>query len=102
MVEEKVEILIFLIKRYKSLYEAEFMKYISLNKSINNYNNYYNEISKKKIFKYPHLQNNHEAKNSSEENNFKKYEIIPLKINTDIISQPNNNIKKKLFKWINL
>ena len=98
MIEEKVEILIFLIKRYKSLYEAEFMKYISSNKSTNNDSN---EISKKKIFKYPNLQSNQESKNSSEENNFKKYKIIPLKINTDIISQPRYNIiKKKLFHCI--
>ena len=70
-----------------------FMKYISLNKSINN-ESY--EISNKKIFKYSFLQNSHhEAKNDSEENHLKKYKIFPIKINTGIIGQPKNNIIKK-------
>ena len=95
IIEEKVKFLIFLIKRYKSLYEAEFVKYISLNKSINNENC---EISNKKIFKNSFLQNSHEAKNDSEENHLKKHKIFPIKIKTDIIKQPKYNIiKKKLF-----
>ena len=95
MVEEKVQNLIYGIKRYKSLYEAEFIKYISLPKIINNY-----EINDKQI-DFSEILNNHETKNSTEEeNNVKRYDILPLHFNSDIINQPKYNIiKKKLFNF---
>ena len=95
MVEEKVQNLIYGIKRYKSLYEAEFIKYISLPKIINNY-----EINDKQIG-FSEILNNHETKNSTEEeNNVKRYDILPLHFNSDIINQPKYNIiKKKLFNF---
>ena len=82
MVEERVENLIFGIKRYKSLYEADFLKYFSLPKITNNNNSSNNnsEISGKKILNFSNIlqNNNHESKNTSEEeNNLKKYNIIP-------------------------
>lgn len=105
MVEERVENLIFGIKRYKSLYEADFLKYFSLPKITNNNNNSNNnncEISDKKILNFSNIlqNNNHESKNTSEEeNNLKKYNIIP-QINSEIINQPKYNIiKKKLFNF---
>ena len=104
MVEERVENLIFGIKRYKSLYEADFLKYFSLPKitNNNNSNNNNSEISGKKILNFSDVlqNNNHESKNTTEEeNNLKKYNIIP-QINSEIINQPKYNIiKKKLFNF---
>ena len=104
MVEERVENLIFGIKRYKSLYEADFLKYFSLPKitNNNNSNNNNSEVSDKKILNFSNIlqNNNHESKNTSEEeNNLKKYNIIN-QINSEIINQPKYNIiKKKLFNF---
>ena len=103
MVEERVDNLIFGIKRYKSLYEADFLKYFSLPKITNNNNSINNnEIIDKKNLNFSNIlqSNNHESKNTSEEeNNLKKYNIIP-QINSEIINQPKYNIiKKKLFNF---
>ena len=96
MVEEKVQNLIFGIKKYKTLFEAEFIKYISLPK-INNIN----DINNKKIsMNYSSLiNNNNESKNiTEEENNIKKYNIMHLQFNSEVINQPKYNIiKRKLF-----
>ena len=99
MVEERVENLIYGIKRYKALYEAGFLKYFSLPKVNNN-----NEIYDKQIsLNFSNiLQNNHESKNTTEEENvnLKKYNIMPFQFNSEIINQPRYNIiKKKLFEF---
>ena len=99
MVEERVENLIFGIKRYKTLYEAEFIKYFSLPKVNDN-----NENNDKKVPLISNMfYNNHESKNIYEEentSNLKKYNIMPLQFNSEIINQPKYNIiKKKLFNF---
>ena len=104
MVEEKVQNLIFGIKKYKVLYEAQFIKYISLPK-ITNQNNNNNSITEKKntVLFSPLFQKNQESKNSNDEDNnmkIKNLNMIPMQFNSDIINKPKYNIlKKKLFNY---
>ena len=93
MVEEKVKNLIYSIKKYKSLFEAEFIKYFLLSKVENNSG----EIKEKKsrMVLSPISRNNHDIKNSFEEENssiFKKTNIMSLQFNSEVINQPKYNI----------
>lgn len=100
MVEEKVKNLIYSIKKYKTLFEAEFIKYFSLPKVENN-----NERNEKKsgMILSPISRNNQDIKNSIDEDNssfFKKTDLKSLQFNSEVINQPRYNIIKK--NYLNL
>ena len=97
IVEEKVQSLIFGIKKYKSLYEEKFIKFFALPKLLNNDNN--NELNEKKnntLIIPPLLSQNNDKDNLRihQDENYNIRKKKPIQINND--NSRYNIIKKKL------